>query len=265
MNNFHHHCLTIIQVNDPSAKCQLTTELAAKFNSGWEFDFSPSSIISIPHPGRPEKPELVSPLAVPKRTLGSRAGHAGLIHSLAHIEFNALNLALDACYRFQALPREFYANWLEVAAEEAYHFSLLTQHLVSLGSSYGAVVAHNGLWDMVLRTEHDPLVRMALVPRVLEARGIDAIPVIQAKLHKIHDSAGVAILHIIHDDEIKHVTYGDNWFKYFCKQRDLEPEATFFQLLQQYNAPRIRGAFNRAGRIQAGFSPHELDQLSSGA
>ena len=261
MNNFHQLCLSIIQLKDANAKCLQIKQLANNFKQGENFDFSAQAVNSIPEPGRPAKPELVSPLAVPKRRTGSREGHAGLIHSLTHIEFNAINLAMDACYRFQGLPREYYANWLEVAAEEAYHFSLLNTHLQSLGFAYGDFVAHNGLWDMAVRTEHDCLVRMALVPRVLEARGIDAIPAVQNKLAQLNDSAGVTILDIIQRDEIKHVSYGNNWFNYLCQERKLDPQITFFQLLHEYNAPKIRGAFNRMGRKQAGFSDQELEQL----
>lgn len=221
-----------------------------------------SATKSIPVPGRPDKPLLVHPTKVPKRRLGSKEGHAGLLHALAHIEFNAINLALDACYHFQNMPHEYYVNWLEVAKDESLHFDLLNRHLQSLGYSYGDFNAHNGLWDMAVKTEHDVLARMALVPRVLEARGIDAIPEMQAKILHIGDCRAIEILDIIHQDEIKHVQYGDKWFKFLCNQKNLNSENIFFQLIKEYNAPRIRGAFNRTDRQKAGFSEYELDKLN---
>ncbi len=203
----------------------------------------------------------MSPLEVPKRKLGTKEGHAGLFHALAHIEFNAINLALDACYRFQHMPVEYYANWLHVAKDEVSHFQLLNAHLKTLGYTYGDFAAHSGLWDMAVRTEGDVLWRMALVPRVLEARGLDAIPELLKKVHSINDHAGAQILSIINHDEIIHVKYGDYWFKYICDQRSLNYKEAFFSILENFDAPKIRGAFNRNARKAAGFSDSELDQL----
>jgi uncharacterized ferritin-like protein (DUF455 family) len=227
---------------------------------GMSFDKT-SIISSIPEPGRPDKPILVPPLEVPKRGIGTKVGHAGLFHALAHIEFNAINLALDACYRFQNMPLEYYKNWMSVAKDEVYHFGLLNQHLSTLGYTYGDFTAHTGLWDMVYKTESDVLLRMALVPRVLEARGIDAVPELQKKITHIKDTRGAEILAIIHHDEITHVKYGDIWFKYICDERKLDYTDTFFTILDKYAAPKIRGAFNRPGRKLAGFSDLELDKL----
>ena len=261
--DFFARCLNVLLCNDLDLKCRLINEL----HQDW--DKSPPTVlipaadaISIPTPGRPSRPILVHPLHVPKRGVGSKAGHAGLIHALAHIEFNAMNLAIDACYRFQNMPKAFYTNWLQVAADEVYHFQLLNAYLQDLGYTYGDFDAHNGLWDMALKTEHDVLTRMALVPRVLEARGLDAVPEMQTKLKHIKDKRGIEILSIIHHDEIQHVKYGDKWFKYLCHERDLDPHTTYFSLLEEYAAPKIRGAFNRADRKLAGFSLNELEQLS---
>jgi len=211
--------------------------------------------------GRPARPELASPKAMPRRDLNGPEGHAALIHALAHIEFNAINLALDAVYRFRGLPAAFYGDWLQVAAEEAYHFRLLRGHLRSLGHDYGDFPAHGGLWAMAQRTAHDPLSRMALVPRLMEARGLDVTPDIQRKLRGYGDRAGADILDIILRDEIGHVAAGDRWFRHLCGERGLEVEATFRNLLQGKGIPRPRRPLNEAARLQAGFSAEELDHL----
>jgi uncharacterized ferritin-like protein (DUF455 family) len=222
---------------------------------------STTPVVSIPVPGRPEKPELVSALLVEKRKLSTPAGRAALIHSLAHIEFNAINLALDAVYRFREMPDAYYGDWLLVAAEEAYHFTLLRNHLRTLDFDYGDFTAHNGLWDMAVATDGDPLVRMALVPRVLEARGLDVLPAIMQKLASCGDHAAAAILKIIHADEIGHVSLGNRWYAYLCSERGLEPVATFRKLLREYNAPKLRTPFDTAARRAAGFSAAEMKML----
>jgi uncharacterized ferritin-like protein (DUF455 family) len=212
--------------------------------------------------GRPARPELVSPLAVPRRRLGSATGRAALIHAIAHIEFNAINLALDAAHRFAAMPHAYYADWLRVAAEEATHFGLLQDHLASLGHAYGDFAAHDGLWEMAQKTTHDPLLRMALVPRVLEARGLDATPAISAKLQQIGDTRAVAILAVIARDEIGHVATGSRWFAYLCDQRGLDPASTFRRLLDEFAIPPPRLPMNLDARRQGGFSDAELAWLA---
>jgi uncharacterized ferritin-like protein (DUF455 family) len=216
----------------------------------------------IDHPGQPELPELIPPQQVPRRRADTLAGRAALIHALAHIEFNAINLALDAAHRFAGMPPAYYADWLRVADEEALHFDLLNAHLATLGHTYGDFPAHNGLWEMALKTAHDPLVRMALVPRVLEARGLDATPLIVSKLKAAQDLRMVEILGMIERDEIGHVAIGSHWFDYLCRARGLEPEATFRQLLVEYDAPPLKPPFNLEARRKAGFSRTELDWLS---
>lgn len=210
--------------------------------------------------GRPVRPELLPPQAMPRRQLNGRENHAALIHALAHIEFNAINLALDAVQRFSAMPPEFHGDWLQVAAEEAYHYTLLRDHLRIQGKDYGDFPAHDGLWEMAVKTAHDPLVRMALVPRLLEARGLDVTPDIQRKLRGYGDAAGAAILDIILRDEIGHVAAGDRWFRHLCAERGLEAEAAFTALLATPGVPRPRRPFNTAARLAAGFSPQELDR-----
>jgi len=212
-------------------------------------------------PGRPEKPDLIAPSQLKQRKLGSEIGRATLIHAITHIEFNAINLALDAVYRFRDMPDEYYGDWLKVASEEAYHFSLLNNRLQKMGYHYGDFPAHNGLWEMVLKTDHDVLIRMALVPRVLEARGLDVTPGMMARLKKAGDTETVDILEIILRDEIGHVAIGSRWFKYCCHQRGLNPEITFRELLVEYMGGALRGPFHTEARLKAGFSEQEMDEL----
>ena len=212
-------------------------------------------------PGRPMLPELVSHQLVPRRSMHTVAGRAALIHALAHIEFNAINLALDAIWRFPAMPREYYLDWLQVAAEEARHFNLLSAHLAKNGYAYGDFPAHNGLWEMAEKTRDDILARIALVPRTLEARGLDATPAVRAKLAQAGEMAAAEILDIILADEIGHVLIGNRWYNWLCAHRGLEPVATYALLADQYQAPALRGPFNLAARRAAGFSETELAGL----
>lgn len=212
-------------------------------------------------PGRPERPRLVAPRDLPARSPNTSLGHAALIHAVAHIEFNAINLALDAVWRFAELPRGYYSDWLQVAREEALHFSLLQAHLRSLGHAYGEFEAHDGLWMMTARTAHDVLARMALVPRLLEARGLDATPPMQARLRRAGDMRAVEILDIILRDEVGHVAVGNRWYRYLCEQRGLEPLAQFRQLAAEHGAPRLKPPFNLQARRHAGFDEAELQAL----
>ena len=212
-------------------------------------------------PGRPAKPQLVPPLDLPKRSMRTIEGRAALIHALAHIEFNAINLALDAIWRFENMPNNYYHDWLKVAAEEAYHFSLLNANLQSLGYEYGSFVGHNSLWEMVDRTKNDVLARMALVPRTMEARGLDASPALRNKFSQVDDLAMAEILDIILRDEIGHVAIGNVWFNWLCDERKLEPIATFARLCVEYSAPKLKPPFNLEARRLAGFSEAELALL----
>jgi len=214
-------------------------------------------------PGRPLKPELVLPKLVPKRRMDTLEGRAGLLHSLAHIEFNAMNLALDAIWRFPDMPKEYYGDWLKVAKEEAYHFSLINEHLHSLGFSYGDFPAHNSLWEMVERTTDSVIARMALVPRTMEARGLDAVPAIRDRFKQIKETRAVEILEIILNDEIGHVLIGNHWFNFLCAKDSLSPIATYRELAAQYRAPVLKGPFNIEARKQAGFTTEELNLLEA--
>ena len=212
-------------------------------------------------PGLPKKLKLVEPRKLKARKLASKEGHAALIHSICHIEFNAINLAWDAVFRFRGMPEAYYDDWVRIAGEEAYHFSLLRAHLQQLGYDYGDFPAHNGLWEMALETSYDPLVRMALVPRVLEARGLDVTPGIMKKLENIGDERAVEILEIIQHDEIGHVEAGTRWFYFLCEQRGLEPIATFRGLLKKHMKGGVKGPLHREARRKAGFTDQELDFL----
>jgi uncharacterized ferritin-like protein (DUF455 family) len=185
-------------------------------------------------------------------------GRAMLVHALAHIEFNAVNLALDALWRFPGMPAQYYSDWLRVAKEEAFHFSMLSAHLQVLGHAYGDFPAHDSLWEMVEKTREDILARMALVPRTLEARGLDAIPPLRAKLAQAGDMAAAEILDIILRDEIGHVEIGNRWYGYLCQQRGLELRATYDALAARYEAPVLKGPFNIEARRLAGFTETEL-------
>ncbi|WP_407935114.1 ferritin-like domain-containing protein [Cupriavidus plantarum] len=219
-----------------------------------------------PLPGRPDRPELVPPQHVERRrSIHTVAGRANLIHALCHIEFNAINLALDAVWRFSGMPLAFYTDWLRVADEEAYHFTLLADHLETLGARYGDFTAHNSLWEMCDKTAGDVLARMALVPRTLEARGLDASPPVRAKLAEAGDAEAAAIIDIILRDEVGHVAIGNRWYRHLCAQRGLDPVATYPVLAQQYGAPRPRGPFNFDARRAAGFDDDELAWLEGAA
>lgn len=255
------HCLLL---RDASEKVAMTRQKTALWRNGQVALSREGSARVLEEVGRPDRPALVPPRKLPKRSLVTPKGHAALIHSIAHIEFNAINLAWDAVYRFRDMPRQYYDDWVRVADEEAYHFQLVREHLNTLGFDYGDFDAHNGLWEMAVKTTHDPLVRMALVPRVLEARGLDVTPGIMEKLKQHGDLDAVSVLEIILRDEVGHVEIGSRWFHYLCEQRNLEPDSTFRCLLKQYmkGGSQIgRGPLHRKARLAAGFTEEELNYL----
>lgn len=251
--------LAALLTSDPAEKCKQVAALHAAppvIDPGVRRD--DAQLPSIP--GRPDKPELINPAKVPRRRLGSDAGRAALVHAVAHIEFNAINLALDACWRFRGMPAEFYRDWLSVAADEARHFQMLAQRLQELGHRYGQLPAHNGLWEAAEKTAHDVLVRMALVPRVLEARGLDVTPGMIERLQSVGDEQTVAILHVILEEEVRHVQIGTRWFHHCCAQAGVEPDSTFVRLLQEFKMS-VRPPLNEAARQQAGFSRSEIERI----
>ena len=212
-------------------------------------------------PGRPARPVLVPPSKVPQRSPFTTAGRAALLHAVAHIEFNAINLALDAIWRFPGLPDAYYRDWLRVASEEALHFTLLTEHLRTLGHAYGDFDAHDGLWAMTEKTAGDVTARMALVPRTLEARGLDATPPMQARLAKAGDGRAVEILDVILRDEVGHVAIGNRWYRWLCERDGLDPVRHDAVLAVRYGAPRLRPPFHLPARRAAGFTAAEIEAL----
>lgn len=248
-------------------KLQLTKEAADLWREGNLPLLPAEKVNEVNNPGRPTRPILVLPRELPIRKLTSEEGRAAFIHALAHIEFNAINLAWDAVLRFRGLPTDYYNDWVKVADEEAVHFGLLRDRLRALGYDYGDFPAHNGLWVMAQKTAFDPLVRMALVPRVLEARGLDVTPGMMKRLQDVGDSESANVLETILRDEVGHVEIGSRWFRYLCEQRGVEPDSIYKELLQEYMTGKLRQPFNDEARKAAGFSDAELAfiyQLSDG-
>ena len=258
--NLYKAAYDCLMLDDVLQKQQQVEKLYKEWKNG-NLNRNDFELLRIEIPGRPVKPELVSPASLKQRKLGSEFGRATLIHAITHIEFNAINLALDAVYRFREMPDEYYTDWLQVAYEESQHYSLLLKRLEDLGYAYGDFPAHNGLWEMVLKTDHDAMIRMALVPRVLEARGLDVTPAMMEKLEKVGDIQTVDALKIILRDEIGHVAIGSRWFKYCCDLRAYNHEEKFRELLQEYMGGALRGPFHTEARIQAGFSKEEIEEL----
>ncbi len=258
--NLRQQALTALLIRQPLAKCAATLALMS------HADTEANAVVidePINLPGRPEQPSLVPPGSVKQRSVQSTEGRATLIHALAHIEFNAVNLALDMLWRFAKLPDAFYSDWLSVAQDEARHFLMLREHLLSLGFDYGNFPAHNGLWEMAENTKANLIARLALVPRTLEARGLDASPQIRHKLASAGDTKGAAILDVILKDEIGHVAIGNRWYRYVCAAQGVDPVTEYAELALRYRAPALRGPFNLEARRAAGFTETELVALSA--
>jgi uncharacterized ferritin-like protein (DUF455 family) len=250
--------LQALAIADPSIRCAAVQAMSESLPLDPQRTLTPS----LPVPGRPPRPRLVAPHQVPRRSARSVSGRAALLHSVMHIEFNAIGLALDAIWRFAGMPAEFYRDWLQVAQEETRHFSMLSDHLATLGTAYGDFDAHDGLWEMAARTSGDVLDRMALVPRRLEARGLDASPVVRAKLMAGGDRVAAGILDIILRDEIGHVAIGNKWFHRLCRERGLDPLAADAEIALRHRVPQPRGPFNLEARRAAGFTLDELCSLT---
>lgn len=248
----------------PEAKVEMTFAAAQAFARGElavPGDAPPPEPIRMP--GRPAKPALVHPRELPKRGFGTADGRAAFVHAIAHIEFNAIDLGWDAVYRFRGLPAQFYADWVGVANDEARHFSLLRERLRELGYDYGDFDAHNGLWEMAEKTAHDGLARMALVPRVLEARGLDVTPGMIVKLRSLGDEATVTILETILREEVAHVAAGSHWYRWYCERAGIDPLPRFRELLAEYARAVLYGPFNFDARSAAGFDDEELRMLEA--
>ena len=260
--------LQVLCLADPEQKAAAALDLQAVSATFSIAEYAPEGPTAAGAlPGRPERPALLRHHEVARRSPATAEGRAILVHAIAHIELNAINLALDAVWRFDGMPRDYYLDWMRVAGEEALHFRLLRDHLRTQGHDYGDFPAHQGLWTMCEKTRHDVLARMALVPRTLEARGLDATPQIQAKLRQVgsHDAlAAVRILDTILRDEVGHVAIGNRWYRWLCAREGHDPETHYGTLVRQYEAPRLRPPFNASARRSAGFTEAELLWLQQG-
>jgi len=261
-NNLFERAYECLHCNNVDQKLRWTRRTQRELANG-ELEIKDiGKVEQIGEPGRPRKPKLVSGREVPMRSLNSPEGRAAFIHALAHIEFNAINLGWDAVYRFRGMPDQYYLDWARVAAEEAVHFKLLREQLLISGYDYGDFPAHNGLWEMAQKTADDVLVRMALVPRVLEARGLDVAPGMIDKFRAQNDKAMVNVMDVILREEVGHVEIGSRWFRYLCEQRGLDPESIYRELFEAYMNNQIKGPLNKAARLRAGFSEQEIDYLN---
>ena len=243
---------------DPKLKAQATLALDLSLPVGALETLSAPT----PGPGRAARPLLVPHTQLKAKSMASLEGRAMLVHSIAHIELNAIDLALDVVWRFAGMPDAFYTDWVRIAQEEAKHFNLLREHLLCMGFDYGDFPAHNTLWDMAERTQNDLLARIGIVPRTMEARGLDASPGVKNKLVSVGDHRAGDILDIILKEEIGHVAAGNRWYRHLCQQRGLDPLSTYAELILQYDAPKLRPPFNLAARRLAGFEEAELAALS---
>ncbi len=251
----------VLLEQNPARKSEAVDKLYQRWCDGKLTRGTEQAIQPIEIPGRPDLPRLVDPRKLSRRSTSTDAGRTGLLHAIAHIEFNAINIALDAAYRFRQMPDQFVTDWLLVASEECRHFNLLNQYLRDRGSFYGELDAHNGLWQMVCKTREDVLHRMALVPRVMEARGLDVTPGMITRFSNIGDRRAVEILQVIYGDEVGHVRIGNYWYRYLCKQRQLDAIDTFRELVDHYLKGKLRGPFNWPARLEAGFEADELKAM----
>jgi uncharacterized ferritin-like protein (DUF455 family) len=263
MKNLFEYAQCCLHHSDIEEKLTVTHLAWQQLQSGELSLASHTPVAAISLTQFPTQPQLLPPREMPRRRLNSPGGVAAMFHALAHIEFVAIYLAWDILYRFRDLPTQFYHDWLKVADEEAQHFALIQSHLRSLGVDYGDLPAHQGLWEHATDTADNLLARLAIVPRCMEARGLDVTPTMIEKFKTRNDETSVAILTRILTDEVGHVAIGSYWFKYFCQQQGLEAEQTYRDLLQQFYKGKPKGPFNKEMRIIAGFSTAELDWLET--
>lgn len=255
----------VLLTPDPRAKVFAARRVARDWRLG-----RLAPVFDVPladRPARPAEPELLPPNRMPKRRRGgSERGRVALWHALAHIEFSAIDLALDAAGRFgAAMGAEFVSDWLGVAAEEAMHFALIDRHLRRMGSHYGALPAHEGLWDAAFETRHDVGARMAVVPMVLEARGLDVTPPMLERIRATGDSAGVRILERILDDEIGHVRIGSKHFGAACRSLGVDPVEHWKKLVKRHFRSALKPPFNDSARFAAGLSREYYASLATAA
>ena len=247
----------IVATADLHAKVELAYETARDWYSGTLSLYRTRQHQMPDQPGRPEKPELLHPSLMPKRSKGGEKGRIALMHSLAHIELSAVDMTWDLIGRFGhgRMPRAFFDNWVQVGLEEAKHFSLLAKRLEEMGSHYGALPAHAGLWEAAQQTGHDLLARVAIVPLVLEARGLDVTPSTIRQLRAAKDEKSADILEIIYRDEKRHVAFGVRWFRYLCDKERLAAEPTFHALVRKHFRGGLKPPFNDRARAEAGMHP----------
>jgi uncharacterized ferritin-like protein (DUF455 family) len=247
-------CRAVLLTSEPRAKVKAARATARAWRRG---ELALAFDTAMPDaPARPERPELLSPSRMPKRgRAGSERSRITLLHALAHIEFSAIDLAFDLVGRFGArFPRTFVDDWIGVGADEAIHFAMLTRRLKSLGAAYGDLPAHAGLWEAAAATAHDPLARLAVVPTVLEARGLDVTPATVAALERAGDFRSAAILNRIYRDEIRHVAAGMRWFRSGCESLPEPPVEIWKRLVRQHFRGVIKPPFNDSARDEAGLS-----------
>ena len=255
------HALQLLLLQDPLPKAAAVRAWASTLTPLQVIDARAELDEPAGLPAWPERPLLVTPSRLPRRNAFDAIGRAALLHAVAHIEYNAIALALDAVWRFAGLPPAYYLDWARVAGEEALHFQLLAQHLATLGHAYGDFDAHDGLWSMAERTRGDPLARMALVPRTLEARGLDVTPAMRARFLRAGDERAAQILDVILRDEIGHVAIGNRWYRWLCERAGVDPLQTYTELARQHRAPLPKPPFNLEARRAAGFDDNELAAL----
>jgi uncharacterized ferritin-like protein (DUF455 family) len=252
----------VLRTAEPMRKVAVSRAVSAAWSGG---SLPTGLAIAVARPARPDHPELRPPREMKKRrNFGSPNGRAALLHALAHIELNAIDLAWDIIARFASpdLPRGFFDDWLGVATEEAEHFALLAARLSGLGVEYGALPAHDGLWEAAAATAHDLIARLAVVPLVLEARGLDVTPEMIGRLQRAGDADSAVILERIYRDEIGHVAVGVRWFELLCRARGLDPEEAFHDRVGRYFSGVLKPPFNTAARGEAGFPPGYYEPLA---
>ncbi len=256
------HAVAVLEAAEPADKIALTRDAAAAWRAG---GFDVGTAAPPDHPARPARPELMAPRHMPRRNAGGgQAARIALLHAVAHIELNAIDLAWDIVARFTAdeLPYAFYDDWVGVAADEAKHFGLLAARLAGLGAAYGELPAHDGLWQAAEATADDLAARLAVVPLVLEARGLDVTPAMIERLHRAGDHESAAVLEVIQREEIGHVAAGRRWFDFVCERRGLEPETTYRALVRARFRGLVKPPFNTAARDAAGFPAAYYEPLA---
>lgn len=256
--------VVVLATADPAEKARRARALAAAWRAG---TIAEIGVAAPPdRPARPARPALKRATEVPKRKINrGTAGRVALLHALAHIELNAIDLAADIIVRFtgEALPRGFYDDWLRVADEEGKHYLLIAERLAALGSAYGDLAAHDGLWEAAVATAHDLLARLAVVPMVLEARGLDVTPAMIAKLRQVEDDESAAVLEVIYTEEIGHVAIGKRWFDFLCARRGLQPQKTWQVLVRRHFRGPLKPPFNTPARTQAGLPADFYEALAA--